>query len=70
MLVLSCVSITSVIRLFFALTSEDFIALFENSPTKISVDHLQRRKFFRLNNFELKILRGEFFQNYGIISMS
>ena len=46
------------------LTNKD-ITLLKNSPIKIFVDHLQGQKFFRLNNFELKILRGEFFQNYG-----
>ena len=48
--------------------SEDNITLLKNSPIKIFVDHLQRRNFFWLNNFKLKILRGEFFQNYGISS--
>ena len=55
---------------FLHSTSEDNITLLKNSPIKIFVDHLQRRNFFWLNNFKLKISRGEFFQNYGTLQLS
>ena len=68
MLALSCTRYQSLplSGCFLHSTSEDNITLLKNSPIKIFVDHLQRRNFFWLNNFKLKISRGEFFQNYGI----
>ena len=59
---ISCISITSIIRLF---TSQDNITLLKKFTHKIFRRLPSKTKFFWLNNFELKISRGEFFQNYG-----
>ena len=67
MLALSCISITSIIRLFFAFDERRYYYIAEKFTHKNFCRSPSKIKVFRLNNFKLKVLRGEFFQNYGNI---